>query len=186
MAVLNMLNTRYFITGQPQQPVQKNPGALGNAWFVQTIKPVNNPDEEINALKNFDPAKEAVVDVSKFPVSERSFSNAGSTVKLTDYTPNELTYAVNATAPGLIVFSEIYYKDGWNAYLDGNLVPHIRVNYALRGLQVPAGSHKVEFKFEPKEYTIGNTISLASSVILLLCLAGSVVYFVRRKPEIHA
>jgi uncharacterized membrane protein YfhO len=181
-----MLNTRYFITGQPQQPVQKNPGALGNAWFVTSVKTVKSPDEEIDALKNFNPATEAIVDVSKFPMPQKTFPAAGSTAKLTDYNPNELTYAVNAAQPGLLVFSEIYYKDGWNAYLDGNLVPHIRVNYALRGLQVPAGSHKVEFKFEPKEYTIGNTISLASSVILLLCLAGAMVYFVRRKPEMHA
>jgi hypothetical protein len=186
MKVLNMLNTRYFITGQPQQPVQRNPGALGNAWFVSTVKPVNSPDEEIDALKDFDPATEAVVDVSKFPMDTRSFSTAGSTVKLVTYNPNEVTYHVIAAQAGLVVFSEIYYKDGWNAYIDGQLTPHIRVNYALRALQVPAGKHIVEFKFEPQEYFMGNTITLVSSVVLMLLLVGGVALAMRRKPETAA
>jgi hypothetical protein len=179
--ILNMLNTRYVITGDPKMPVQRNPQALGNAWFVNTIKPVNSPDEEIAALKDFDPATEAVVDISKFPIANRTFNAAGSTVKLTSYSPNELTYDVNATQNGLVVFSEIYYKDGWDAFIDGKPVPYIRANYVLRALEVPAGHHKVEFKFEPKEYTMGNTISLVSSLLVFAVMIGAAVYAAKHK-----
>ncbi|KAA9325486.1 YfhO family protein [Adhaeribacter soli] len=181
--VLNMLNTRYIITGDPKMPVQRNPEALGNAWFVSKVIPVHSPDEEIAALKNFDPATEAVVDVSKFPIDNQAFNPAGSTVKLTGYSPNELTYEVNAAQPGLVVFSEIFYKDGWNAYLDGKPSPHIRANYILRAMKVPIGNHKVVFKFEPKEYTIGNTVSLVSSILMFAVMIGAVVFAVRSKPD---
>jgi hypothetical protein len=181
--VFNMLNTRYIITGQQEQPVQRNPGALGNAWFVEQVKPVNTPNEEIAALNGLKAATEAVVDVSKFPVSETQFSAQNSTIRLTEYEPNYLKYEANAAQEGMVVFSEIYYPEGWNAYLDGQPVEHIRANYILRAMTVPAGKHVIEFRFEPKEYAIGNTVSLVSSVLLLLALVGAVVYGVRRRPE---
>lgn len=181
--VLNMLNARYFISPPQQngevQPI-RNPGALGNAWFVRTVQPVQNPDQEMAALSTFDPATTAVVDVSKFPQSKTSYDPTGSTIQLTSYSPNALTYVANATQPGLAVFSEIYYADGWNAYIDGQLTPHLRANYVLRALPVPAGKHTVEFKFEPKEYQIGNIISMVASVLLLLVLIGGVVLALRR------
>lgn len=180
--VLNMLNTRYIIYNPEAQPL-RNPAALGNAWFVSTVRPVNSPDEEIAALSNFNPATEAVVDISKFPLQNRTFNPAGSTIKLTSYSPNALTYLVNAAQNELVVFSEIYYKDGWNAYLDGKLVPHLRANYVLRALEVPAGQHQVEFKFEPKEYALGNTVSLISSVLVFAVVIGAIVYAVKTKPE---
>ncbi|MFC7666537.1 YfhO family protein [Hymenobacter humi] len=180
--VLNMLNMRYLITGDPKQPVQRNPGALGNAWFVSEVKLVNSPDEEMAALSSFNPATEAVVDVSKFPQQKAATYNAaGSTVTLTNYSPDELKYSVNAKQPGLVVFSEIYYADGWQAFLDGKPVPHIRANYVLRAMQVPAGQHTIEFKFEPKSYAVGNAVSLASSIALLLMIVGAGVYAARRK-----
>jgi hypothetical protein len=181
LKVLNMLNTRYFITGQEQQPVQRNPEALGNAWFVQKIIPVNSPDAEIAALKDFDPATEAVVDVSKFPVQPQQYTAAGSTIKLTGYEPNNLKYAVTAAQAGFVVFSEIYYPEGWQAYLDGKPVPHVRANYVLRAMNIPAGQHTVEFKFAPKSYEIGNTVSLISSILMLLVIIGGVVYAVKAK-----
>jgi hypothetical protein len=181
LKVLNMLNTRYFITGQEQQPVQRNPEALGNAWFVQKIIPVNSPDAEIAALKDFDPATEAVVDVSKFPVQPQQYTAAGSTIKLTGYEPNNLKYAVTAAQAGFVVFSEIYYPEGWQAYLDGKPVPHVRANYVLRVMNIPAGQHTVEFKFAPKSYEIGNTVSLISSILMLLVIIGGVVYAVKAK-----
>ncbi|MHC2990074.1 hypothetical protein OB13_00135 [Pontibacter sp. HJ8] len=183
LEVLRMLNTRYVITGDQQQPVQRVPGALGNAWFVEEVKPVNTPDEEIEALGDMDPSKTAVVDVSKFKVPAQHFSAAGSTIKLTEYQPNYLKYEANAAQAGLVVFSEVYYADGWQAYLDGQPVDHIRANYILRAMPVPAGKHTIEFRFAPKSYEIGNTISLVSSVLLLLVLGGAVFYSIRRKPE---
>ncbi|WP_026461849.1 YfhO family protein [Adhaeribacter aquaticus] len=180
--VLNMLNTRYIITGNPQQPVQRNPQALGNAWFVKELIPVNSPDEELAGIKGLYPANEAVVDVSKFPVKEKQFNQAGSMIRLTEYEPNYLKYVATAVQDGFVVFSEIYYKDGWQAYLDGTPVDHIRVNYILRGMPVPAGNHTIEFKFAPKEYDLGNTVSLISSVLMLLVVVGGVYYAFKGTP----
>jgi hypothetical protein len=178
-----MLNTRYFITSDPQSPVQSNPQALGNAWFIQKLIPVKSPDEELAALKNLAPATEAVVDITKFPVQNRQFNSAGASIKLTSYEPNNLKYQATAAQNGFVVFSEIYYKDGWQAYLDGKPVDHIRVNYILRAMPVPAGTHTIEFKFEPKEYELGNTVSLVSSVLVLLIAFGGVFYAFRTSPE---
>lgn len=180
--VLNMLNTRYLITGDAKQPVQRNPGALGNAWFVSEVKTVLSPDEEMTALSTISPAMVAVVDANKFPQQKAAtYDIAGSTIALTNYSPNELKYRYNATQAGLVVFSEIYYADGWQAFIDGKPAPHIRADYVLRALQVPAGAHTIDFKFEPKSYAVGNGVSLVSSIILLLMLVGAIAYAVRRK-----
>ncbi len=182
--VLNMLNMRYLITGDAKQPVQRNPGALGNAWFVSTLKTVASPDAEMAALNTLSPATEAVVDAGKFPQQKAAtYDMAGSSVALIGYSPDELKYRATAAHDGLVVFSEIYYADGWQAYLDGQPVPHFRVDYVLRALPVPAGAHTIEFKFVPKAYALGNTVSLAASVVLLLVLVGAVVYLVRRKER---
>ncbi|WP_303312435.1 YfhO family protein [Hymenobacter sp. BT730] len=181
--VLGMLNMRYLITGDQKTPVQRNPGALGNAWFVRDIEKVQNPDQEINALSTTNLATTAVVDVSKFPVSKTSYSTEGSTIRLSNYAPDALRYEANAAQDGFVVFSEIYYKDGWNAYIDGKLVPHMRANYVLRALPMPAGKHIIDFKFEPTSYKMGNTVSLISSVILILAMVAALVYALRQKPE---
>ncbi|MBC6699719.1 YfhO family protein [Hymenobacter puniceus] len=190
--MLSMLNTRYVILpgqpgqqGQPGQPeqVQRNPGALGNAWFINEIQKVQTPDQEIAALSNLSVATAAVVDVAKFPITKTSFSAPGSTITLTDYSPDALKYRATATADAFAVFSEIYYADGWNAYLDGKLVPHVRANYVLRAMPVPAGTHTIEFKFEPTEYAIGNTVSMVSSVLLILVLLALLVYTVRQPAD---
>ncbi len=182
--VLNMLNTRYLVTGDPKNPVQRNPGALGNAWFVQEVKTVRSPDEEMTALNTLSPATEAVVDASKFPQQKAAtYDMAGSTIALTNYSPDELKYRYNATHAGLVVFSEIYYADGWQAFIDGQPVPHLRADYVLRALPVPAGAHTITFRFEPKAYALGNGVSLAASIALLLVLLGAGVYLVRRKEQ---
>jgi hypothetical protein len=188
--VFNMLNTRYLITppnpqtNQPAQ-VQRNPDALGNAWFITEIKPVQSPDQEIAALSNFNAATTAIVDVSKFPLTKTSYNAAGSSIRLTDYSPNALKYQATAAQDGFVVFSEIYYKDGWNAYIDGKLVPHMRTNYVLRAMPVPAGQHTIEFKFEPQSYAIGNTVSLVSSILLILGLIG-VAFYIWKKRSVLA
>ena len=182
--VLNMLNMRYLITGDAKQPVQRNPGALGNAWFVSEVQPVASPDAEMAALNTISPATVAVVDASKFPQQKAATYNiAGSSIALTAYSPDELKYRYNATQAGLVVFSEIYYADGWQAFIDGKPVPHIRADYVLRALQVPAGAHTIDFKFEPKSYAVGNGVSLAASIALLLVLLGVAVYVARRRER---
>ncbi|OKL41122.1 YfhO family protein [Pontibacter flavimaris] len=182
LEVLRMLNTRYAITGNPQQPVQRIPDALGNAWFVEEVQPVESPDAELDALTMFDAGATAVIDVKKFPIERRFFSADSANIKLTEYEPNYLKYEYEAAKEGLVVFSEIYYPAGWQAYLDGEPVEHIRANYVLRAMEVPAGKHTIEFKFAPQSYYTGNTVSLISSIILVLVVAGAIFYAVRTKP----
>ncbi|NVN96321.1 MAG: YfhO family protein [Bacteroidetes bacterium] len=174
--VFNMLNTRYFIApDQNKQPqVQRNVAALGNAWFIDNYKIVENADSEINALSNFEPATTCIID-KRFKDYVKDFiegKDSLSTIQVIKYLPNHLTYQTSAKKNELAVFSEIYYKNGWNAYLDGKLVPYIRVNYILRAMNIPQGNHKVEFKFEPKSYFTGEKIGFASSAVLLLLLLG--------------
>lgn len=178
MKVLNMLNTKYVIMrGEKEQPPrpQKNPGALGNAWFVEEVKWVANADSEIVALENFEPKFTAVID-QKFEseLKNLTFQNdATAQIKLTDYKPNHLTYQSNSASEQLAVFSEIFYDKGWNAYIDGKLSPHFRANFVLRAMRVPAGEHKIEFKFEPEAYYTGEKIALAGSVLLFLFVGAT-------------
>ena len=165
MEVLNMLNTKYFIT--PKGEAKQNPATLGNAWFVDTINIVPNADAEITALDGFNPANTAIVDVRFSEQMLDELDNTGASITLTEYKPNYLKYNAISTKQGIAIFSEIYYDKGWNAYIDGKLKSHFRANYVLRGMQIPAGKHIVEFKFEPSSFNTGETISLASSVILL-------------------
>ena len=169
MNVLNMLNAKYFITqnGRPQL----NSSALGNAWFVEEVSIVKNADEEITALGNFDPSKTLIVDerFSDCIIDVNDVSNSSS-IKLVSYKPNYLKYTSESQGNALVVFSEIYYKDGWNVYVDGVKSLYFRANYVLRAMQIPSGNHTIEFKFEPTVYKIGEGISLASSIILILLL----------------
>ncbi|RAU81546.1 YfhO family protein [Pontibacter arcticus] len=185
LEVYRMLNTRYAITGDPKQPVQRVPGALGNAWFVEEVKPVQSPDEELDALTMFDAGTTAIIDTKKFPVKYNRFAAENANIKLTEYKPVYLKYEYDAREDGLVVFSEIYYPAGWQAYLDGNPVEHIRANYILRAMQVPAGKHTIEFKFEPQSYTLGNTVSLISSILLVLVLLGTIAYAVKKRPTLE-
>ena len=181
---LNMLNARYYLTGNEKQPVIRNPGALGNAWFVREVKTVATPDAEIAALTSVDPGHTAVVDAAKFPSAKASASaDTAATVALTSYAPDALSYRYSATQPGTVVFSEIYYADGWNAYLDGQPAPHFRADFVLRAMQVPAGAHRIDFRFEPKEFAAANAVSLVSSIGILLVLLGAGVYVAKRRPE---
>jgi hypothetical protein len=184
-SVFNMLNTRYFIIpGKDQQPVaERNPNALGNAWFVNEYKLVANADSEILALSHFDPSRTAIVD--RRYQSELSgltpAKDSSSSIKLNHYEPNDLTYESHNKGEGLAVFSEIFYENGWNAYLDGQKVPHFRANYVLRAMRIPAGDHKIEFKFEPSVYKTGEKVAYAGSVLLLLVCAGS-IFMAFKKP----
>ena len=183
MAVLDMLNTKYFIL--PRQDgngleVQTNPGALGAAWFVSDYRLVPNADEEMSALTDFDPGTTAIIDerykdLISEPVSDR---DTMSMITLSSYKPNELVYEYASTTGQLAIFSEIYYNKGWNAYLDGEPIDHFRVNYVLRGAVIPAGEHKIEFRFEPKVFSSGEPIALAGSIILILAsIAGIFLEF---------
>ena len=179
MSVLNMLNTKYFIVQDKEvgQRAQLNPSALGNAWFVDEYRIVENADAEMAAIQEFSPRAEAIIDqrfeerIGGLQISPDS----GAQIVLMENKSNHLTYSSNAASDQLAVFSEIFYENGWNAYVDGELKPHARANYILRSMVVPAGEHTIEFKFEPESYIVGEKLSMAGSVLMLLFLLGGIV-----------
>jgi hypothetical protein len=175
--VLNMLNTKYMIYN-PEAPPLFNPNAFGHAWFVNNYIMVASADEEIDALNEHDLRETAIADARFIDqLQDKSFEkDLSANVSLKSYAPNHLTYDYNSGKEQLIVFSEIYYDKGWNAYLNGEEVPYFRSNYVLRSMVVPAGSGTIEFKFEPRVWVIGEKISLASSLLLMLLVVGMLVY----------
>lgn len=195
MNVLNMLNTRYFIVpGQNQSPVvQRNPNALGNAWFVDSLKWVNGPDEEIVAITEFNPSTTAYIDKcwkeSLSGLPDVTISDTSSYIRLTNYAnPGNLIYESDNPNAQLAVFSEVYYKT-WRAYIDGKEAPLVRVNYILRGLAVPAGKHAIEFKCvddvfiqAQKVSKIGNVIVGVLMILLIAGLVAQQVMAKRGKP----
>jgi len=172
MQVLNMLNTKYFIVAENQggAQVMLNDQALGNAWFVNKVKWVENADQDIDALADFDASQIAVIDnrfrskVGEFDGSVDSLVN----ITLIDYAPDRLVYKSSSKSNKLAVFSEVFYDKGWNAYINGKYVDHFRVNYILRGLVIPAGDNEIVFEFKPKNLSAFQTISLLSSLIIIL------------------
>jgi hypothetical protein len=179
--VLSMLNTKYLLAGYQANAVIPNPYANGNAWIVDKIESVNSPDEEINMLDQVDLDHVAVIDVSKFNI-ENVASDTTATIRLLNYQPNKLQYKSNSQKEVLAVFSEIYYPKGWKAFIDDKEVEIIRANYILRALKIPAGNHNIEFRFEPKAYSIGNTVMWISSLLLLalvIVLPGKKLIFDR-------
>ena len=188
MQVLNMLNTKYFIVGNDKGEVQAqlNPDANGNAWFVERVKVVNSANEEMQALDSLNTKQVAVFHNSREKQKDLKFPteiDSTATIALLNYDVTSLTYQSKTAKEQFAVFSEIYYKDGWNAYLDGVLTPHYRVNYVLRGMKVPAGKHTIEFKFEPKVIQQGKIISLSSYALLLLIPIGWFFYEKKKKKE---
>jgi len=185
-AVLNMLNTKYFIVqGQDGNPfVQRNPAALGNAWFINNIKIVPNANAEIDSLIGFDPAGDVIVhEEFKDYIAGLNPSKNGA-ISLKSYSPNKIEYESDTKGEQLAVFSEIWYgpNKGWQSYIDGKVVDHIRVNYILRGLKVPEGKHTITFEFKPKTYFLGETISLICSLTLLILL--TYVIFINFRKEL--
>ena len=179
--IFNMLNVKYFIipVDNGKEEAQQNPDANGNAWFVNEVQYVKTANEEIKALDSLNTKKVAILkDHNSYGLEDSRKYDIDSlaTIKLTKYSLNALSYESFSNQNGFAVFSEIYYKDGWNAYIDGELKPHLNVNYVLRGLEIPAGKHSIEFRFEPKVIQTGSTISLLSYVFLLLIPLGWFFY----------
>jgi hypothetical protein len=190
LEVLNMLNVKYVIQKDKEGKdfPAINPDANGNAWFVRDVKLVNKANDEMKLLNKFDTKRAAIFNIhlygDKFNNArlKRNLDDSG-TIALEVYKPNYLKYASKNKNEGLAVFSEIYYENGWNAYVDGVKTSHFPVDYVLRAMMVPAGEHTIEFKFEPEVVKTGSTITLISSVIMLLLLLGG-IYFERKGKEI--
>ncbi|WP_420573920.1 YfhO family protein [Kordia sp.] len=193
--VINMLNVKYIIRdlkGEQDQDgagaiAMRNPYANGSAWFVKKLISAETADEEMLSIFNLDTKNNAVLRKGQ-EAAERLKETYGkdslASIKLLSYKPDALKYEATNTEKGFAVFSEIHYPHGWNAYIDGKLTPHYRINYVLRGLEVPAGKHTIDFKFEPKTVSTGITISLISTIILgLLIIGGSYYTFKQRREE---
>ncbi len=189
LEVLNMLNVKYVIqTDKEGNEIPTiNPEVNGNAWFVSSVKLVNKPDDVMKALDHIDTKKVAVFNVreheGKFKSArmKKQWDTTG-TIKVVEYKPNYIKYQSNNGKDGLAVFSEMYYKNGWNAYIDGQLTDHFPVDYVLRAMEVPGGKHTIEFKFEPQVIKTGGTITLISSIVMLLLLIGG-IYFERKRTK---
>ena len=184
MAVINMLNTRYVIQQQGNELVAlKNPEALGNAWFVNHVKFVDGPVEEMKALSGLNPKDTAIADAKyKSIVQAYTAPDSAAYIRMKTFDNDAISYESAASGNHVAVFSEIYYKD-WKAYIDGKPADYFKVNYVLRAMVVPAGKHTIEFKFEPAVFYLGKNISNISTWMLMLLLAGYLIYAVRKKKE---
>ncbi len=187
--VLNMLNTKYIIAGQkggaPQ--VIPNPTACGNAWFVNEIKWANTADDEMNALNApqigdtalpfgaFSPLNTVVLRTRfKETVGNAAIGkDSTASIKLNKYGLDELSFTSTNSKEGIAVFSDIYYPKGWKAYLDDRETPIMRANYVLRAIKVPAGNHKIEFRFKPDSFYTGQKVAFVSSIVLVLLCLGA-------------
>ena len=187
LSVLNMLNVKYVI--QQDEDGQSFPAlnddANGNAWFVERLIPVSNPNDEILALKGFDSKVEAVINTQAYPrVTKLSYEvDSLSNISLTDYRPNKLIYQSNNPNDGFAIFSEMHYPQGWVATIDGQPQPVYKVNYALRGMRIPSGQHKIEFSFEPEVVQTGSQIALGGCIALGLIIIGGFGYSLRPKKS---
>ncbi len=169
VGVMNMLNTKYLIAGSEANTVFENPEANGPAWVPSEIIPVASNNEEIALLREIDTKAQATLNSGEFG----TVSAGAGQVTLTSNSPNELKYQASMTQGGLAVFSEIHYPKGWTATIDGKEVPILRVDYLLRGLEIPAGDHEVVFTFAPSSYYATKTpMVIFQYLIVLTLLAG--------------
>ena len=179
--ILNMLNTKYFIfpAGQQRQTVPiLNPHAYGNAWFVNKVQYVNNANEEIDALDSIIPTETAVVDARFKDVlkgTTESYKDSLSSIRLTSYAPNRLTYETNNAQDGIAVFSEIYYPDGWHVTIDGQPAELARADYILRTMYVPAGQHTIEMRFDPTSLHVTEGIAYGALALLVIGIIVAVL-----------
>ena len=188
--VLNMLNTKYIIYNPEAQPFL-NSFAYGNAWVANDIQWVDTPNEEIDAIASTDLLRTAILN-KEFEQQVGNYQITDSIVpkiELTEYQPNKLTYHFSGVSTGsttanyLVVFSEVWTEKGWKMTIDGQEQPLLRANYLLRAAMIPAGEHEIVMEYAPKAYKMGNTVSFASSLIMILGLIGALVYTFKPKKE---
>lgn len=191
--IINMLNVKYIIKDLEGEQDQAGAGAIalrnpypnGNAWFINKVNFVETADDEMLSLYGLDTKNEVIFRKAQEvegKINDTYGKDSLANIELVNYKPDDLKYVSENSESGFAVFSEIHYPYGWNTYIDGKLVPHYRVNYVLRGLEIPAGKHTVEFKFEPTIVQKGITFSLISSILLFLLIIGGIYYeFVYKK-----
>lgn len=183
-SVLNMLNAKYIIVkGQNGPQVQRNPGALGNAWLISEIKIAEHADEELAMLGEVNPKETAIANKEFNALIDTKAFTAEGQVSLKSYHPEKMVYDFSAGSDQFVVFSEIYYKPGWNAYIDGENQDYVRVNYVLRGLEVPKGEHEIEFRYEPVSKAVGSKVIIFSTILLVLGVGFWLALVIKKERE---
>jgi hypothetical protein len=185
--VINMLNTKYIIAEDENNAIfaYENEQANGNAWFVKSIKTVETANEELLILDSLETKNTAVLRVAiaeKFNIRKSYQVDSTSNIELKEFNPKYLKYQSVSTNDSYAVFSEVYYGQGWQAYLNGKQVDHQQVNYVLRGMPIPAGSHTIEFKFEPQVIATGSKIALGSSLAVVLIFGLGLFKLFKSRP----
>ena len=181
--VLNMLNTKYVIYAPQAMPIV-NPYKMGNAWLVDNVNLVNSADEEMLSLGLDSLANTVIVDKStENAPADKKYNSANGKIELINYEPNVMTYKFSSTEDQLAVFSEIYYPEGWNAYINGEKATYFRANYLLRAMNLKAGDYTIEFRFEPKSYDIGKILSIICSILLTTALLCIIFAVFKKKPN---
>ena len=185
--IVSMLNGKYIITKDDdgRATPMRNPGALGNAWYVSSLSLAETPNQECEALGKVDLSTTMVVgDDFKQYVDGFRPAAQGSSIKLSSYAPDVLTYTSQSTADGTVVFSEIYYPYGWKAYIDGKPADIFRANYLLRAMNIPAGQHEIRMEFRPDSIRLGNTVSTLFIVIMYSTVLGLIIgTLVKRRQQ---
>ncbi len=191
--VLNMLNTKYLVTGQPLvaaglTPVAESEGgylyrnetALPRAFLVDSVRVMSDKADIFEVLRDpgFEPQKYAILEK---PFAERLGPLGDSSVEITLHTPHRIEMAVETAAPCLLVVSEIYYPPGWSAEVDGSPSEIYKTNYMLRSVVVPEGRHEVVMSFDPSSFAIGHLVSRIASFLVLVGLAGGAAAYIRRR-----
>ena len=182
--VFNMLNTKYIIYSNDEGQLQyvENEQINGNAWFIETLKSVADADAEIKALSDFDSKSTAIVNIKSHPDAIFKRDSTAS-IQLVGYAPNKLIYKSINTNDGFAVFSENYYKNGWQVQIDNAVVPHYNVNYVQRGLKIPKGIHTIVFEFKPQVVQSGAKISFISSILFLILSLGALSLVFSKKSK---
>ena len=185
LKVLNMLNTKYIIVQDSLGTVfpYTNEEVNGNAWFIKSLEKVNSANEEILALENLDNKNKAVYNLEMNSLKDNYSLDSLASIKLIKHQPNYLKYLSKNRHEGFVVFSEIYYPKGWKTFLDGQETTHMRVNYTLRGMEIPAGEHIIEFKFDPDVVKTGSAISLGSSILVGFLVILGLLYQLKQKKN---
>ncbi len=183
--VLSMLNAKYIIIKDEKGKIVPfvNEEANGNAWFIETLKPLPSANETIKALEDLNTKRVAVQENKADTNAKRFETDSLAQIKVVEYKPNYIKYKSQNNFDGFAVFSEIYYPHGWQAFVDGKPAEFTRVNYVLRGMALPAGTHTIEFKFDPEVVKLGSNIALASSGVLGILILLGLFYTYKKRQE---
>lgn len=177
--VLDMLNVRYVIgPSATADDVATRPTANGAAWTVRSVVRAASPEEEITLTGEVDTKHEAVMSDEFLP---ENYNFTDGTVTLEEYRPNYLRYTTQSEGNALAVFSEIYTREGWRAYIDGEEVRPLRADYILRALELPAGSHTVEWRYRAPHWNAVEAVTLIFSIAVLAAFIITVIIVIRNE-----